>query len=93
MLTSEEQITSLQAKIDKCLRDRDERSGDREIYLALTNEISNLHREKMLLMGLQQGKFASRISVVVSHSYRSHIFARSLSTSPLHPSRFGKYAR
>ena len=41
----------------------------------------------------QQGKFASPISVVLSHSYRSHIFAHSLSTSSLHPSRFGKYAR
>jgi hypothetical protein len=53
---------------------------DRESRLALTREIA-VDKERLLLME-QQGKFASPISVVLSHSYRSHIFAHSLSTSP-----------
>ena len=44
---------------------------------------------RLNLLTEQKGKFASPISVVLSHSYRSHIFAHSLSTSPLHPSRIG----
>jgi hypothetical protein len=38
------------------------------LYAQLTKEISLLH-ERLLLME-KQGKFASHISVVLSHSYR-----------------------
>ena len=64
---------------------------DRESRLALTREIA-VDKERLLLME-QQGKFASPISVVLSYSYRSHIFAHSLSTSSLHPFSGGKRAR
>ena len=45
---------------------------------------------RLNLLTEQKGKFASPISVVLSHSYRSHIFAHSLSTSPRHAFSVGQ---
>jgi hypothetical protein len=72
MATREERIIALEAKIENCERMRkgfSEDPKDRESYVELTKEIAIDKQERLLLMG-QQGKFASPISVVLSHSYR-----------------------
>ena len=67
-------------KIARLETELEERKGDRkkliqtdpfyaERDLALVKDMSLIRQEKLLLME-QQGKFASPISVVVSHSYR-----------------------
>ena len=61
--------------------------------IGLGERITEKEKRLNFYLKTQQGKFSSPISVVLSHSYRSHIFAHSLSTSPLHPSRFGQHAR
>ena len=85
----EKKVEVIEGKRDQ-LKPTDTLYADRE--LAFTKEISLIRQERLLLMG-QKGKFASPISAVLSHSYRSHIFAHSLSTSPLHPSSGGNDGR
>ncbi len=70
---------------------RDGLSVDHKSFDALTRELA-VDKERLFLME-QQGKFSSPISVVLSYSYRSHIFAHSHSTSSLHPFSGGKRAR
>jgi hypothetical protein len=82
-----DKIVRLETEL-QALEDR-EKAGEK----GLSDRIAAKEKRLNIYLESQKGKFDSPISVVLSYSYRSHIFAHSLSTSPLHPSRFGKYAR
>ena len=62
-------IASLEKKVEVIEGKRDQLEMSDPLYLALTQDISLIRQERLLLMG-QKGKFASPISVVLSHSYR-----------------------
>ena len=62
-------IASLEKKVEVIEGKRDQLEMSDPLYLALTQDISLIRQERLLLMG-QKGKFASPISVVFSHSYR-----------------------
>ncbi len=64
-----DKITRLEGKIEEIEGLRNQLEMSNPLYLAFTQDISLIRQERLLLMG-QQGKFASPISVVLSHSYR-----------------------
>ena len=69
MESREDEIKRLKAKIDKREVVRDGLTVDREAYaIELTKELA-IDKQRLLLLE-QQGKFASTISIVLSHSYR-----------------------
>ena len=70
MESREEDIKELKASIKERERDRHERKDDRESYVKLTEEITAKTELLTTLIKAQQGKFASPVSVVLSHSYR-----------------------
>ena len=75
-----DEIKGLKVDLEEVKGERRKLKPTDPLYAQFTNEITETLK-RMNLLTEQQGKFASPISVVISHSYRSHIFAHSLLTS------------
>jgi hypothetical protein len=85
-------INKLQAQIE-VLGEKQNSAASEALKLNYGEQITEKQKTLNLYLESQKGKFASPISVVLSYSYRSHIFAHSFSTSSLHPFSGGKRAR
>ena len=69
MESREEDIKELKASIKEREVVRDRLSVDHKSFDALTKEITEKQETLNIYLKSQQGKFASPISVVLSHSY------------------------
>jgi hypothetical protein len=78
-------INKLQAQIE-VLGEKQNSAASEALKLNYGEQITEKQKTLNIYLTSQQGKFSSPISVVLSHSYRSHIFAHSLfdiSSSPI----------
>ena len=86
MEPTEDEINELKFDIKALEKEKQDFATTDEKRVSYNTLIAEKQRTLNIYLESQKGKFTSPISVVLSHSYRSHIFAQSLSTSPLHPS-------
>ena len=97
MKPTPDEIKALKAGLEERKGERRELKLSDPFYaqqrLAFTEEIAEMEKRLNIYLTSQQGNFSSRSSIALSQYSRCNPLPKSLSTSPLHPFRFGNYSR